>query len=437
MLKPTRSTQSQCPSNSQNFGPSRQKCGLLRVEAQFGTKGIPQDHTKYDYVVSALDINTAEEVQSVLINPPAENKYNTLKKALIKTFGKSQAQKDAELLNLNGLGDKRPLAEAADRVWEARTSGIQQVFRAPTETHSANMKPPFEQNVVTPSLDETVFATSRGKRQLTPQQCGTTSSSSVCFYHQRFWPDARRCLPGCKFASLLTKGSKQGTSSSGNASASRWTCQRLACLIQTRFRFMTDTLVSLSWSTLVLTYQFFQPLHRIAGSVHLTFPSLPQMELPSRPGAHATSLWRLHPHMCIHTSFILLMLLAPFLVLTFSSLMNLSSTLRANSSCLLIRPLLSLTALIPLWLLQVCHCIHITRTLTFSIIFQNYSLLDLTPLSIIMVWNITSRHMDHQSMLVLGAWTQKSWQLRKQSSWKWKRWALSAGPTPPGLHPSM
>ena len=82
---------------------------FARVEAQFGTKGTTQDHTKYDYIVSALDVNTAE-VQSVLINPPAENKYNTLKKALIKTFGKSQAQKDAELLNLNGLGDKRPTA---------------------------------------------------------------------------------------------------------------------------------------------------------------------------------------------------------------------------------------------------------------------------------------------------------------------------------------
>ena len=238
---------------------------FARVEAQFGTKGITQDHTKYDYIVSALDVNTAEEVQSVLINPPAENKYNTLKKALIKTFGKSQAQKDAELLNLNGLGDKRPtallrkinalnddpqtlkralflanlpsdvrsilaghnftdtdaLAEAADRVWEARTSGVQQVFRVPAETHSTNTKPPFEQNVVTPSLDETVSAINRGKRQLTPQQRGTTSSSSVCFYHQRFGPDARRCLPGCKFASLLTKGSKQSTSSSGNANASR------------------------------------------------------------------------------------------------------------------------------------------------------------------------------------------------------------------------
>ena len=83
---------------------------FARVESQFGTKGITQDQTKYDHVVSALDINTADEVQSVLLNPPAMNKYDTLKRALIKTFGKSQAQKDAELLNLNGLGDRRPTA---------------------------------------------------------------------------------------------------------------------------------------------------------------------------------------------------------------------------------------------------------------------------------------------------------------------------------------
>ena len=331
MLKPTRSKQ--CPSKSLNFGPSRQKCGLLGLKRNSERKALPKT-TQNMTAWSVHLISTQQKFNPLLSIHQLRTKYNTLKKALIKTFGKSQAKKNAELLNLNGLGDKRPtallrktnalngdpqtlkhalflanlpsdvrsilagrnftdtdaLAEATDRIWEARTSGVQQVFRAPTETHSANIKPPFEHNVVTPSLDETVSVINRGNRQITPQQRGTTSSSSVCFYHQRFGPDARRCLPGCKFASLLTKGDKQGTSSSGNAYVSRWTCQRLACLIQTRFRFMIDTLVSPSWSTLVLTYQFFQPLHRTAGPVHLPFHSLPQMELPSRPGAHATSL---------------------------------------------------------------------------------------------------------------------------------------------------
>ncbi|GFN94719.1 transposon ty3-g Gag-Pol polyprotein [Plakobranchus ocellatus] len=83
---------------------------FARVEAQFGTKNISTDQTKYDYVVSALDVKTAGEVQDVLVNPPDANKYSVLKRALLKAFGKSQAQRDNELLNLNGLGDRKPTA---------------------------------------------------------------------------------------------------------------------------------------------------------------------------------------------------------------------------------------------------------------------------------------------------------------------------------------
>ncbi|GFN87854.1 transposon ty3-g Gag-Pol polyprotein [Plakobranchus ocellatus] len=64
---------------------------FARVEAQFGTKNISTDQTKYDYVVSALDVKTAEEVQDVLVNPPDANKYSVLKRALLKAFGKSSS----------------------------------------------------------------------------------------------------------------------------------------------------------------------------------------------------------------------------------------------------------------------------------------------------------------------------------------------------------
>ena len=200
---------------------------FARIESQFATKSIHQDQTKYDYVVSTLDINTAEEVQSILTNPPTHEKYNALKTALIKTFGKSQAQKDAELLNLNGLGDKRPtallrkinalnddpqtlkralflanlpsdirsilaghniadtdaLAEAADRIWETRATGVQQVSMAPQDTHNTHVKLFSEQNVVTPPSEQTVSAIKREKRHPPLSQRGTTSPSPVCFYH--------------------------------------------------------------------------------------------------------------------------------------------------------------------------------------------------------------------------------------------------------------
>ena len=77
---------------------------------QFSAKNITQDQTKYDYVVSTLDIKSAEEVQGFLINPPETEKSAYRKKNFIKAFGKSQTQLDSELLNLSGLGDRKPTA---------------------------------------------------------------------------------------------------------------------------------------------------------------------------------------------------------------------------------------------------------------------------------------------------------------------------------------
>ncbi|GFO04399.1 Gag-Pol polyprotein [Plakobranchus ocellatus] len=49
---------------------------FARVEAQFGTKNISTDQTKYDYVVSALDVKTAEEI-SASASPWIQSPINT------------------------------------------------------------------------------------------------------------------------------------------------------------------------------------------------------------------------------------------------------------------------------------------------------------------------------------------------------------------------
>ncbi|GFN79523.1 Pol polyprotein [Plakobranchus ocellatus] len=219
-----------------DFWTTSPEVWFARVEAQFGTKNISTDQTKYDYVVSALDVKTAEEVQDVLVNPPDANKYSVLKRALLKAFGKSQAQRDNELLNLNGLGDRKPtallrkinalnedpqslkralflsnlpadirsilagqnfndiqkLAEAADRIWETRGACVQQVI------HTADSSPP---------APVTIEAVSRPRFQ--PQRrpgSKAPSTQAVCYYHLKFGPQARRCQPGCKFSSLQPSG---------------------------------------------------------------------------------------------------------------------------------------------------------------------------------------------------------------------------------------
>ena len=58
-------------------------------------------------MIQALDNNTAERVQNIILDPP-ENPYEAIKAAPVKAFGRTLAEKDQELLNLNGLGDKKP-----------------------------------------------------------------------------------------------------------------------------------------------------------------------------------------------------------------------------------------------------------------------------------------------------------------------------------------
>lgn len=227
---------------------------FARVEAQFNTRGISQDQTKYDYVVSSLDINTAEEMQAVLTNPPDDEKYKTLKSALIQTFGKSQLQKDFELLNLSGIGDRRPtallrkinalnddpktlkralflsnlpadikcilasqnfsdldqLALAADRIWETKsTTAVSAIVNQTISGGAQSMSEggfaassggaTFESGSQLPNID----AINKRYRPNQHQRNGPAPVNSqrfVCFYHTKFGPKARRCQPGCSFA---------------------------------------------------------------------------------------------------------------------------------------------------------------------------------------------------------------------------------------------
>lgn len=220
---------------------------FARIEAQFSSKAITQDQTKYDYVVSALDVNTADEMQHILLNPPTTMKYQALKQELITTFGKSQFERDSELLNLNGLGDRRPsallrkinalnndpetlkraiflanlpteirsvlaaqqfpdveqLAAAADRIWESRAISINNI-------NSSQAPFPMKTTEDFGHIDA-VSTKSRSRRPHQP-----TTESGICFYHTRFGLEARRCQGNCKFSTLLSPKAPSNKSS-GNA----------------------------------------------------------------------------------------------------------------------------------------------------------------------------------------------------------------------------
>ena len=81
-----------------NFWPKDPEIWFVRVEAQVRSRSVTQDQTKFDCLVSALDNTTATEVKSVLLNSPDQNKYKTLKTALLGALGKAKPGKMSNFL---------------------------------------------------------------------------------------------------------------------------------------------------------------------------------------------------------------------------------------------------------------------------------------------------------------------------------------------------
>ena len=66
------------------FWPKHPEVWFAQVEAQFATKGVTVQKTKFDYVIGSLSPEFAMEVRDLLLKPPAENPYDTLKAQLIE-----------------------------------------------------------------------------------------------------------------------------------------------------------------------------------------------------------------------------------------------------------------------------------------------------------------------------------------------------------------
>ena len=229
------------------FWTDKPEVWFARVEAQFNTKGITQDGTKFDYLVSSLDNTTAGEVEAILLQPPAADKYEALKKALLQAFAKTQTQKDAELLSLTGLGDAKPTALL--RKLRSLNSDAATLFRA----HFLALLPPEARTVLAgqdiTDLDELARAADRvveARRtdaavaavstprartlaNTTRRQGGPSEDSTgqhVCQYHIKWGAEARSCRPWCLLYSQprpnqSTSSTARITPASGNSQAGR------------------------------------------------------------------------------------------------------------------------------------------------------------------------------------------------------------------------
>ena len=240
------------------FWPADPAVWFAQVEAQFSTKGVVQQRTRFDHVVAALAPDVITEVRDVILHPPAERPYDRLKEALIQRTEASEQRRLQQLLTAEELGDRKPsqllrhmqhllgdsgpapdsafvrqlflqrlppsvrmvlasssadlslqqLAEMADRILEVSHVPTVAPVTDPNVSEMRQLTTTLTRLVA--ALDATLShsrESSDSHRQSRPsrspsrppsrQQSRSSSPSGVCWYHRRFGPNARKCRPPC------------------------------------------------------------------------------------------------------------------------------------------------------------------------------------------------------------------------------------------------
>ena len=90
------------------FWPADPLVWFAQVDAQFTTRNITSEKTKFDYVVASLAPEFAQEVRDLILNPPASSPYSDLRKILVERTAASEQRRLQQLFNAEELGDRKP-----------------------------------------------------------------------------------------------------------------------------------------------------------------------------------------------------------------------------------------------------------------------------------------------------------------------------------------
>lgn len=231
------------------FWPSDPLVWFAQVEAQFSTRRITAQKTKFEHVVASLTPEYATEVRDLILTPPDDTPYDILKAQLIKRTEASEQRRLQQLFNSEQLGDRKPtqllrrmhlllgdkattidsaflrelflqrlpadvrlilastadlvaldeLAALADKIMEVHTAtpSVTAVTSSQLATEVGKLR--AELTSLKSMVDRGFTQRRKANRSPSPAR-PTTSDSSVCWYHQTFGADAHKCKPSCTWA---------------------------------------------------------------------------------------------------------------------------------------------------------------------------------------------------------------------------------------------
>lgn len=79
-----------------------------QADAQFHLRKVVESLTKFYHVISLLPQKVAISVKDLSRNPPTKDPYETLKKRLLQSYNQTDSQRAAAIIRYPALGDCRP-----------------------------------------------------------------------------------------------------------------------------------------------------------------------------------------------------------------------------------------------------------------------------------------------------------------------------------------
>ncbi|GBL82873.1 hypothetical protein AVEN_106390-1 [Araneus ventricosus] len=214
------------------------------MESQFTLAGVTSEITKFHHIVVALQPKELEVVGDIMLNPPADELYDALRKKMCSQYADWEEQRLRDLIFGMHLGDRKPsrlllemrskaenkiseellkslflqrlpthvqqilaisndklhrLAEMADGIMAAATDTV--AIRAVTSEEANLQTTLMEISSRLSRLEASSRSRSResGRRFRPRSASKEVRNPAHCWYHQRFKQRAQQCRPPCSF----------------------------------------------------------------------------------------------------------------------------------------------------------------------------------------------------------------------------------------------